>query len=584
MPAVIPTGGGVSQRSVNGTQLFIQPGPAQLCKNSTPSKKAFRSAQVLLNSTFDDNSIWTLGSGVTIGSGVATAVGAIQVLGQAALTPGLTYVVHVDWTVSSGVDIRLNNSFSNGANIVHTWATGSGGTKIITFVATDPWLFIEASGAAFSGTIDNFTATELPTDLQVLRNSTFDVDDYWTKGSGVTISGGTANPTGASSILGQGTLTVGRAYNVSVDWNSTTGVNLRLSSAVASGIIGSPWATTGGTSGTQTASFTATTPWLWLEADGGLFTGTIDNFTATEITSIVGSSTLAFSQTAAASGSGSLVSDSPLTFSTIGSGTAAIFITATSALAFTTSGSETAKGTLAGSTQGLFTGASAESASGKLVGSSSLVFTPTGAETASISVSASSTVVFTPSGAETAKGTLVGSTQGLFNGTGGESSSGRLVGASSLLFSPTGAETARGGLTSSSSLTLSSTVNLSGFGTLAGSTQGLFTGSANESSVGSLVADSSLSFSSNSSLSSIVYLTSTTSVLFSSVGVLSGTGVLGGSGNLSFLFTGSFASFGGKAKLWDGLNWVEKNVKVWNGSSWTTKPVKVWNGSSWVLS
>jgi hypothetical protein len=524
MPAVIPTGGGVSQRSVNGTQLFIQPGPAQLCKNSTPSKKAFRSAQVLLNSTFDDNSIWTLGSGVTIGSGVATAVGAIQVLGQAALTPGLTYVVHVDWTVSSGVDIRLNNSFSNGANIVHTWATGSGGTKIITFVATDPWLFIEASGAAFSGTIDNFTATELPTDLQVLRNSTFDVDDYWTKGSGVTISGGTANPTGASSILGQGTLTVGRAYNVSVDWNSTTGVNLRLSSAVASGIIGSPWATTGGTSGTQTASFTATTPWLWLEADGGLFTGTIDNFTATEITSIVGSSTLAFSQTAAASGSGSLVSDSPLTFSTIGSGTAAIFI------------------------------------------------------------SASSTVVFTPSGAETAKGTLVGSTQGLFNGTGGESSSGRLVGASSLLFSPTGAETARGGLTSSSSLTLSSTVNLSGFGTLAGSTQGLFTGSANESSVGSLVADSSLSFSSNSSLSSIVYLTSTTSVLFSSVGVLSGTGVLGGSGNLSFLFTGSFASFGGKAKLWDGLNWVEKNVKVWNGSSWTTKPVKVWNGSSWVLS
>jgi hypothetical protein len=285
VPPVIPTGSGLSQR-LSGLQVFAQSGPAKLCKDTLPLKQRLRSAQVLLNPTFDDSSIWTLGAGVSIGSGVATAAGAGQVLGQAALTVGLTYLVHVDWTATGGVNLRLNNSQTNGANIVNLWPVGAGGTQIITFVATDPWVFIEADSAAFSGTIDNFTATELSTDLQVLRNETFDVDDYWTKGAGVTIGSGVANPAGASSILGQGTLTVGKTYDISLDWNSSTGVNLRLAAAVAASIYGAPWAAAGGTSGTKTMTIVATTPWLWLEADGGLFTGTIDNFTATEVAAV----------------------------------------------------------------------------------------------------------------------------------------------------------------------------------------------------------------------------------------------------------------------------------------------------------
>jgi hypothetical protein len=210
VPPVIPTGSGLSQR-LSGLQVFAQSGPAKLCKDTLPLKQRLRSAQVLLNPTFDDSSIWTLGAGVSIGSGVATAAGAGQVLGQAALTVGLTYLVHVDWTATGGVNLRLNNSQTNGANIVNLWPVGAGGTQIITF---------------------------------------------------------------------------GKTYDISLDWNSSTGVNLRLAAAVAASIYGAPWAAAGGTSGTKTMTIVATTPWLWLEADGGLFTGTIDNFTATEVAAV----------------------------------------------------------------------------------------------------------------------------------------------------------------------------------------------------------------------------------------------------------------------------------------------------------
>ena len=49
---------------------------------------------------------------------------------------------------------------------------------------------------------------------------------------------------------------------------------------------------------------------------------------------------------------------------------------------------------------------------------------------------------------------------------------------------------------------------------------------------------------------------------------------------ISFKEAGAVA--GGRAKVWNGVAWVQKPAKVWSGSAWVTKPVKIWNGTAWI--
>jgi hypothetical protein len=39
----------------------------------------------------------------------------------------------------------------------------------------------------------------------------------------------------------------------------------------------------------------------------------------------------------------------------------------------------------------------------------------------------------------------------------------------------------------------------------------------------------------------------------------------------------------GKAKIWDGSNWIQYPVKVWDGSSWIPAKLKAHNGADWIV-
>lgn len=142
-----------------------------------------------------------------------------------------------------------------------------------------------ATGAAFvSG---DFASTRLlglwSAPSQVVTNPGFDADTNWTKGAGVTISGGVANCSVAAAILAQNvTLVVGRSYSVSFNYTMTAGSKIRIANNLTenvnvvftSGVLGA--------SGTVTASFIATNSDISIGADTAQFSGTIDNFTVTD--------------------------------------------------------------------------------------------------------------------------------------------------------------------------------------------------------------------------------------------------------------------------------------------------------------
>ena len=114
------------------------------------------------NSTFDTDTVWTKGSGVTISGGKANAVSATTILSQGGLTPGVSYTVSFDWTraveFANTGKLRLENPPGNVVKVFEN-ATGTGTTETFTFVPTDPTIALGADSNVFTGTIDNFTAT-----------------------------------------------------------------------------------------------------------------------------------------------------------------------------------------------------------------------------------------------------------------------------------------------------------------------------------------------------------------------------------------------------------------------------------------
>lgn len=161
----------------------------------------------------------------------------------------------------------------------------SGGKYASTTLTSVGTTTATATGAAFvSG---DFSSTRLlglwSAPSQVVTNPGFDSDTSWTKGAGVTISGGVANCSAAAMMLSQNvTLVVGRSYTVSFGYTLTAGLNIRICNSLIDGT--GTVATVGslGSSGTVTVNFIATGNGILLGADTAQFSGTIDNFTITD--------------------------------------------------------------------------------------------------------------------------------------------------------------------------------------------------------------------------------------------------------------------------------------------------------------
>jgi hypothetical protein len=98
---------------------------------------------------------------------------------------------------------------------------------------------------------------------------------------GITISGGQCNSSGGIQILTQNVpFTTGQVYNFHFDYTMTAGARLRVTNGNVNqqNVV---WTSNSlGPSGTLQGSFTAVGPYFSIEADGAIFTGTIDNIFA----------------------------------------------------------------------------------------------------------------------------------------------------------------------------------------------------------------------------------------------------------------------------------------------------------------
>ena len=225
-------------------------------------------AEYATNGTFTSDTGWTKGTGWTIAAGVADATGAISTaLSQTAaitLIAGYTYTITYDVTRSAGtvtpsIGGTAGTARSSTATFTETIVAGS--TQLLAF-----------TGAGFTGTIDNVTVTA------------------WVLGTGWTTDGSTAIATGAiSTDLSQ---TANAAYPLIEGQTYLCTHTATRSAGDYAMSLG------GGTAGATVASSVTTTEVLTAGAtqdilfDAALFTGTIDTVTIIPCAKVPGDNTL----------------------------------------------------------------------------------------------------------------------------------------------------------------------------------------------------------------------------------------------------------------------------------------------------
>lgn len=148
------------------------------------------------------------------------------------------------------------------------------GTNTVTVNAAVPFVVADFTS------IQRIAALYTPAGSTVVTNGDFATDTDWTKGGGVTISGGAANATAASTIVSQNiAFTVGQQYFVSIQYTRTSGTSLRFSNSMTDGTNAVQTVTTVNTATltTITFAFRAVGSGFTIAASGSAFTGTIDN-------------------------------------------------------------------------------------------------------------------------------------------------------------------------------------------------------------------------------------------------------------------------------------------------------------------
>lgn len=125
--------------------------------------------------------------------------------------------------------------------------------------------------------------------VELVTNGAFAADTDWSKGSGVTISGGRANMVGAGQFVYQPiTYDIGADYRCTFDYLMTVGSKIRINVQAANGaaVVGVSAALSTGVAGSLTFDFTAPSGanYISIEADRAFFDGWIDNVSLQKIT------------------------------------------------------------------------------------------------------------------------------------------------------------------------------------------------------------------------------------------------------------------------------------------------------------
>lgn len=144
------------------TMALTQAQAAALTNISLTQQTGTVVQNAITNSDFASDTAWTKGTGVTISGGVANINNSAAMLAQnCTLLVGETYTVTLNYTKTSGISLRVSSGLVDGTNILNTSASlpNGSGTYTFTFVASRDGLALGASGATFTGTIDNFTCT-----------------------------------------------------------------------------------------------------------------------------------------------------------------------------------------------------------------------------------------------------------------------------------------------------------------------------------------------------------------------------------------------------------------------------------------
>lgn len=241
------------QRGVSGRFTVIPPDTA------TPLGALSGAADPgLINGGFDADASWTKGTGWTIGGGVAThASGAASNLTQAlTFVPGVAYLV--TWTVGGmtggGVRVRLQG----GTTVAGADRTANGTYQdVLTAVAGNDTLSINAYNASFDGSIDNVSITVMDpaVNAPAIVNGDFATDSGWSKETGWTISGGKAtHAAGAQSGITQAySFAAGVSYEVTFTVSGRTAGSVRVQFTGGTTVNGA----TRSTNGTFTETLTA---------------------------------------------------------------------------------------------------------------------------------------------------------------------------------------------------------------------------------------------------------------------------------------------------------------------------------------
>lgn len=231
------------------------------------------------------------------------------------------------------------------------------------------------------------------------------------------------------------------------------------------------------------------------------------------VTHLVASAALTFSDSAVVRGSAHLVGTATLTFSPAATMRGVTHLAGSIAATFSESGTLTARGALSGSAALSFADSAAIKGLGALAGTTSIVFTS--AATRSSSMIGSTSIAFTP--AATMKGL------------------GAMAGATALAFADSATIRGLAPAAGSAALNFASAATAKGLGAMSGTSSITFASTASRS--GAMVGAAALSFAAAATIKGLSHLQGSAAVLFAQTAAVKGLGKMAASSSLVFAQT-----------------------------------------------
>ena len=218
---------------------------------------------------FSEASWAIIGSGISKSGQTITRTTNNGGVVRSGISIGKVHFVRISYSKTNGTSVF---GVGDGTGTIYHSSTEETGVLEGCFVAASTSLYLRIGDAADAVTVNSISVRELPTTVgpELVTNGGFDADTDWTKGTGWTISGGSANAAASNFVLSQNSLfTSGTAYRITFSQTFTSGsLQVRIAGTQSLGFFNS--------SGTHVINFVATATGA-LEFNGTALTTSIDN-------------------------------------------------------------------------------------------------------------------------------------------------------------------------------------------------------------------------------------------------------------------------------------------------------------------